>query len=93
MHTTCSHAQSSLELETDYQQLLNDTDDKLRASREQLGEAEGYRDRTAALTQRTSQQILLVESKYSTLYASSICTSAMGLQCIYYTYRQQLIFC
>ena len=55
--------QSSLALETSYLQLRNATEEKLRRSEEQLREAESYRDRTAILIERTSQQLLQEESK------------------------------
>ena len=55
--------QSSQELEESFAQLRNATDEKVRMSQEQLQEAESYRERTAALIERTSQQLLLEESE------------------------------
>ena len=56
-----------MELEASYALLRNATDEKIRLSRDQLLEAERYRERTAALIERTSQQLLLEESMFPLL--------------------------
>ena len=63
--------QSSQELEADFVLLRNATDEKIRISEEQLQEARDYQDRTAVLIERTSQQLLLEESKTTSLMAMS----------------------
>ena len=58
-----SWKQESQELEEGFAQLRNATDERVRISQEQLQEAESYRERTLALIELTSQQLLLEESE------------------------------
>ena len=58
-----SWKQGSRELEDGFTQLRNATDERVRMSQEQLQEAESYRERTLALIELTSQQLLLEESE------------------------------
>ena len=60
----CFHwQQSSQNLEAEFARLNTSTDERLGRSQEQLREAERLRERTEALFQRTSQQLLLEESE------------------------------